>query len=61
MTKRTPLTDAEVIAAIEANQGSVARAADALGVTAQAIYKRLDDRGLVIEVEKVTVRQKEAA
>ena len=57
MTKRTPLTDEQVIAAIEANQGSVARAADALGVTVQAIYKRLDDRGLVIEVEKVSVRK----
>lgn len=56
MTKRQRLTDEEVIAAIERNRGSVTEAAKALGVTPQAIYQRLDARGLVIEVERVVVR-----
>jgi transcriptional regulator of acetoin/glycerol metabolism len=56
MQKRKRLTDEEVIAAIEGNRGSVSDAARSLGVTPQAIYKRLDDRGLVIEVERVVVR-----
>jgi predicted transcriptional regulator len=56
MQKRKRLTDDEVIAAIKAHKGVVAEAADELGVTPQAIYKRLDDRGLVIEVVDVEVR-----
>ena len=56
MTKRQRLTDEEVISAIERNRGSVSKAAAELGVTPQAIYNRLDARGLVIEVERVVVR-----
>jgi len=56
MQKRKRLTDEEVIAAIKAHKGVVADAAVELGVTPQAVYKRLDDRGLVIEVIDVEVR-----
>lgn len=56
MTKRQRLTDEQVIAAIERNRGSITAAADELGVTPQAIYKRLDDRGLEVVVESVAVR-----
>lgn len=61
VTKKARLTDEQVIAAIESNRGSVADAARELAVTPQAIYKRLDDRGLVIEVDHVVVRPKAAA
>ena len=56
MTKRKRLTDEEVIAAITRHRGSVTAAATELGVTPQAIYKRLDDRGLEVVVESVVVR-----
>ena len=57
MTRRTPVTLEQVIDAIERHRGSVTDAAAELGRTPQALYKRLDDHGLVIEVEKVVVRK----
>jgi orotate phosphoribosyltransferase len=61
MTKRTPVSLEEMVAAIERNKGSVSAAAAALDRTEQAIYKRLSDNGLVIEVTGVVVRKVAAA
>lgn len=57
MTKRTPVTLEQVIEAIERHKGSVTDAATELNRTPQALYKRLDEHGLVIEVERVVVRK----
>jgi DNA-binding NtrC family response regulator len=61
MTKRTPVTLEQLTDAIERHKGSVTAAAAELGRTPQALYKRLDDNGLEIEVTGVVVRRKEAA
>lgn len=47
-------TAQELIAALEANGGSVARAAAALGISQQAIYKRLPKLGIRLERRVVT-------
>ena len=57
MTTRTPVTLEQMVAAIERHKGSITDAAAELGRTPQALYKRLDDHGLVIEVERVVVRK----
>jgi DNA-binding NtrC family response regulator len=61
MPKRTPVTLEQLIDSIERHKGSVTAAAAELGRTPQALYKRLDDHGLEIEVTGVVVKRKEAA
>jgi DNA-binding NtrC family response regulator len=61
MTKRTPVTLEQVTEAIGRHKGNVAAAAAELGRTPQALYKRLHENGLEIEVEGVVFRRKEAA
>ena len=61
MTRRTPVTLQQVIDAIERHKGSVTDAAAELDRTPQAIYKRLDENGLVIEITGAVVRQREVA
>ena len=61
MTKRTPVSLEEMVEAIERNKGSVSAAATDLERTEQAIYKRLSDNGLVIEITGAVVRKAVAA
>jgi hypothetical protein len=61
MTKRAPVSLAQVLNAIERHKGSVVDAAAELDRTPQAIYKRLAENDLVIEVTGVVVKRKVAA
>jgi DNA-binding NtrC family response regulator len=45
----TPLEKKEIESAIVAAQGSVSRAAEALGISRQALYRRMEKLGIIIE------------
>lgn len=53
--QRQPLTELQVVEALEANDGNVTRAAEALGVTRQGLWEAMQRIG--IEVRKVVRRR----